>query len=419
MQILDQIRIVIDLRQNNPLPFQTFAVLEALLPDFDEPQHILSFYMFFSRNSHYSSKLVRIIRSHEYSGVLSQIANFWAKGKYHSIAFEAAEITNDVIDSKSELVAKINPTKLLELDDFKDMRIRDQTACLMFISSSQMYSLSKIDACSKLATSIRSHVQNSSDVLNSLNSFNSLLLELFIKEAKIPLSEEVLQALFIVSKKNASFMRLFLGLMRSDDPFIFLFFPLSILKKVKCLIKDKFDLNLHYLVKDRTMIHLIVRRCMNYATFPISTFDFMSDDVGARMRCNCSFSFKEAVNSFGNDELKSIFSSNLQEFDDFSLIFYNQPTKRLSSAFENVKIDSFYLKAPSYLDSFLGLDKFVSFSGLNTFLDIVILLVAACAYLYKFLFDQLNTVQFIVMLFVLSLQFLKCYRIISSFYSTH
>jgi hypothetical protein len=299
------------------------------------------------------------------------------------------------------------------------MSISDQKTCLKFIYSSQMYSLSKIDACSKLISSNRSHVQNSSDFLNILNSFKSPLLELFIKEAKLPLSKEFVQKLFIVSKENASFMRLFLGLMRSDDPFIFLFFPLSILKKVKCLIQDKFDLNLHYLVKDRTMIHLIVRRCMNYATFPISTFDFMSDDVGARMRCNCSFSFKEAVNSFGNDELKSIFSSNLQEFDDFSLIFYNQPTKRLSSAFENVEIDAFYLKAPSYLDSFLGLDKFVSLSGVNTFLKIIFLLVAACAYLYKLLFDQLNTVQFICMLFFISLQSLKCYRIISSSYSTH
>jgi hypothetical protein len=119
VQILDQIWIVIDLRQNIPLPFQTFAVLEALLPDFDQPQHILSFYKFFSCNSHYSSKLVGIIRSHEYSELRSQIANFWATGKYHSISFEAAEITNDVIDSNSDLVAKINPTKLLKLDILK------------------------------------------------------------------------------------------------------------------------------------------------------------------------------------------------------------------------------------------------------------------------------------------------------------
>jgi hypothetical protein len=189
---IDQIRTAIVLEQHNLSSFSRFAILEALLPEYVLPEQILRLYVFFSRASpHYSFKLVEMIRSLEDARVQSQFANFWAQGKYHNIAFEVAKLTDDVIDSNSELVSKITPTNLLEFDDFKDMGIAYQMWCLRFISSNQMHSLSKIDACSKLIVSNRSHLQNSSRdyISDSLNSFNSPLFELFIKEAKIPLSE--------------------------------------------------------------------------------------------------------------------------------------------------------------------------------------------------------------------------------------
>jgi hypothetical protein len=206
--------------------------------------------------------------------------------------------------------------------------------------------------------------------------------------------------------------------MRTDDPFIFLFFPLRALKKVKCLIQDKFDLNLHYRLKDRTMFNLFERFCMNELT--VGTFDFNDydvvdddDDVGFRMLFHCSFSFKEAINSFGNDELKRIFSSNPEDFGDFSLIFYNQPTKRLSSAVENIEIDSFYLKAPSYMNSFHRLKNNISFRGVKDIFDILFTLASTCAFIYKLMFDQFSLVFFITMFFVLSVRFHSCYRKIS------
>jgi hypothetical protein len=118
---------------------------------------------------------------------------------------------------------------------------------------------------------------------------------------------------------------------------------LRALKRVKCLIQDKFDLNLHYRLKDRTIIGIILRFCTIDVTF--GSFEFKSDVIGFCMHHNCSFSFKEAINSFRNDELKNIFSSHPEELDDSSTISFNQPIERLTSAFENIEIDPIYLEA--------------------------------------------------------------------------
>jgi hypothetical protein len=206
--------------------------------------------------------------------------------------------------------------------------------CMRFISCNQMYSLSKIDACSIISKNCSADF-----IVSSFDGFHFILLEILIKEAKVPLSEGAVRQLFLKSKVNASFMRIFLSLMRTDDPFILLFFPLTTLKKVKCLIKDKFDLNLHYRLKDRTIIGLILRFCICIIYMNFASFDFEPDEIGFNMHRNRSFSFKEAINSFGNDELKSIFSSHPEKFDDLSTISYNEPIERLSSAFENIEID--------------------------------------------------------------------------------
>jgi hypothetical protein len=199
--------------------FYSFVVLEALLPEFVQPSQILRIYNYFSRYSHYSFELVEIVKSHE--NIFLQIANFWTHGKYYSVAFLAAKLTRPVIDSSSELVSKINPSNLLE----SSISNESSFDCLKFISFSQMYSLSKIDACSKLIVSKISYLDDSSHsfILDCLNFLFPAPIELFIKEAKIPVSETAVQKIFYRSKKFASFMRIFLGLMRTDDPFIFFF----------------------------------------------------------------------------------------------------------------------------------------------------------------------------------------------------
>jgi hypothetical protein len=171
-----------------------------------------------------------------------------------------------------------------------------------------------------------------------LNYTYSLPLEVCIKEAKIYICKYFVDELLLSSKKNASLMRLLLGLMQANDPFIFLFFPLSALKKSKCLIQDKFDLNTHYRLNDRTVVDSILRDCMNYETF--GAFDFNSDDI---MHCHCSFSFKEIINLIGNEVLKSIFSSHPEEFDDLSTILCRSSTKNPASLNIYMKVMVFLL----------------------------------------------------------------------------
>jgi hypothetical protein len=395
--------------------FYSIVVLEALLPEFVQPEQILRIYNYFYRYSHYSAKLVEVIKSRKNVAVFLQTANFYAHGKYHSMAFQAAKLTRPVIDSSSELVSKINPTNLLE----SSISNESSFDCLRFISSSQMYSLSKIDACSKLIVTNRSQLDDSSDGFISLGLkyFIYPFFELLIKEAKIPLSEAVVQKIFLNSKVNASFLKIFLGLMRTDDPFIFLFFPLRALKKVKCLIQDKFDLNLHYRLKDRTIIGIILRFCTIDVTF--GCFEFKSDIIGFSMHRNCSFSFKEAINSFKNDELKRIFSSHPEEFDDLSTISHNKPIERLSSAFENIEIDPIYLNIPSHMTPFDRLKNDILSGRFNDSMNLIGTFFLTCNFLYNLLFNQFNVIYFVALLFILILKFHQCYHIISSLYGSH
>jgi hypothetical protein len=393
--------------------FRSIVVLEALLPEFVQPEQILRIYNYFSRYCHYSSELVKRIKSYE--NAFLQIANFWAHGKYHSVAFQAAKLTRPVIDSSSELVSKINPTNLLESSISNELSFY----CLKFISFSQMYSLSKIDACSKLIVSKISYLDDSSHsfILDCLNFLVPAPIELFIKEAEIPVSETAVQKIFYRSKKYASFMRIFLGLMRTDDPFIFLFFPLRALKKVKCLIQDKFDLNLHYRLKDRTIIGLMLCFCMIDVTF--GSFAFKSNVIGFTMHRNCSFSFKEAINSFKNDELKRIFSSHPEEFDDSSTISFNQPIERLSSAFGNIEIDPIYLNVPSHMTTFDRLKNDILSGRFNDSMNLIGTFFLTCNFICSLLFDQFNVIYFVALLFILILKFHQCYHIISSLYGSH
>jgi hypothetical protein len=140
---------------------------------------------------------------------------------------------------------------------------------------------------------------------------NIYFIELLIKEIKESIDLITITEMINISKTCASFTRLLVNGLPNDDPFLFLYLPVKVLKQVKCLIQDKFDLNYFYFMQEeRQEVHL------------------EPSDLGYNMRNSSSFSFKEAVNSFGNghdEEVISIFTSNTEEFKDFTSIKLDAP----------------------------------------------------------------------------------------------
>jgi hypothetical protein len=196
------------------------AILEALLPEFSRNQ-LIRVYRIFSHLStyHYSPELIELVHSHQ--NLSSQIANVWAYGKYHSVALHAFKLL-DSSGSRfiiSELVSNINPTNLLKMEDL-DAGNLDHLLCLDFIAFRQLYSLSKIDACSKLI--IINHQSLKDKWLSKcLQNSNLFAIEILVKEGKVELGKEALKLVSERASVSAVFMRFSLGILNSEEPFTY------------------------------------------------------------------------------------------------------------------------------------------------------------------------------------------------------
>jgi hypothetical protein len=276
------------------------SLLDELLPWF-----IWTTYVYFSSSHefvYYSPELVEMIFSDPNLIELVASPRHPVKsGKYHAVFLEAfRRIYGNIPDSLSEMIESVSPTNPLELDQLLALNAND--VLMEELASSQFYSLSRIDAFSTMLSIDFFRLTASNLDPRSMNSF-SRLFELSLKEAKVPFSEQFAVQTFYYCHRSPAFLRLFLAMMRTDDPFIFLFFPPEMLKSVKHLIQDKFDLNKWYFLKDFRLF-----------------FELHSSELGFNTRYHQRFSFKQAVNWYGNGhdpEIISIFTSKPEEFHDF------------------------------------------------------------------------------------------------------
>jgi hypothetical protein len=273
------------------------AILELFLHKF-RPNQLLEIFDHFMLWPYYSSRLAERFMTDE--NLLMAIREWWWQGKYLYVYLTASKLGNmNVIHEYEhlvEIVISITPKNLIGHDQL--CHDKSNLLAINEMLELQPYSLSKIDAWSKLKTKHRN--------MNIWGNFyqKSFFCEMLVKEKIHPLNDHFLQNVYTESLFNAQYARLFFNILQTDDPFICLYFPMWILKKLKNLIQDKFDLNKRYIVDDKTW--------PSFLLYPSS--------IGYKMTKLQSFSFKRAINSYRSNELKDIFSSNPEEFDDYSNI---------------------------------------------------------------------------------------------------
>jgi hypothetical protein len=150
---------------------------------------------------------------------------------------------------------------------------------------------------------------------------NSIIVEILAKHKNTSYMDSLIESVFEQARDSVPFAIIFLNLLRTNDPFVLLYFPFKILRKLKYLIQDKFDLNLQYVlfVKD-------------------SEFKFRTVDIGYHMQNASAFSFKAAILSSGLEELKSILSSNPLDFDDIDSSTFKDPILKHPEGSFNAKM---------------------------------------------------------------------------------
>jgi hypothetical protein len=275
------------------------AILEIFLHKFQSRQ-LLKVYDDFCLSSYYSSRLAERFMADE--RLLMAIGNYWwCKGKYMNIYLTASKLGNMNIMHKYEYLVEIvcstTPKNLLGYDQLCHTRLNLHT--LVQILEAHAFSLSKIDAWSKLMTKHRNMTPR------HFFPCNAHFCEMLVKEKYLPFDDDFLRNAYNSSHINTRYARLFLTLFQSDDPFIFLYYSIPELKKVKHLIQDRFDLNKRYTFDEKIFNYYFLISNIGYNIFKAQTY---------------SFSFKSAINSCQSKELKEIFSSNPDEFDDYSNI---------------------------------------------------------------------------------------------------
>jgi hypothetical protein len=278
------------------------AILEIFLHKFQSRQ-LLKVYDDFCLSSYYSSRLAERFMADE--RLLMAIGNYWwCKGKYMNIYLTASKLGNMNIMHKYEYLVEIvcstTPKNLLGYDQLCHTRLNLHT--LVQILEAHAFSLSKIDAWSKLMTKHRNMTPR------HFFPCNAHFCEMLVKEKYLPFDDDFLQNVYNSSHINTRYLRLFLTLLQSDDPFIFLYYSIPELEKFKNLIQDRFDLNKRYTFDEKILSsYFLISNIGNigYNIFKTQTY---------------SFSFKSAINSCQSKELKEIFSSNPEEFDDYSNI---------------------------------------------------------------------------------------------------
>jgi hypothetical protein len=283
------------------------AILEAFLPEFTR-QQVLEFRAIGDGN-YYSFELAKVILAND--ELISQIVSddlpfdgiFLIPDRYfYAVSAQRPNAPKNLI----ELVSKVSPTNGLN----RDFQFKISMESLKSELASFTYSLSKTDAISDLISSNLDLDFYPRDIFQNIG--NAAAIEIFCKERlsdskynlfarKVLLLLDVDGKFELISDKFA--MHFFITLYEMKDPFVLLYFSFDQLKKSKNLIQDKFDLNLQYSSTDYE-----------------PSFDFNEFSIGYKMRQLEAFSFKKAINSFENEELKCIFSSNPEDFDDFSQI---------------------------------------------------------------------------------------------------
>jgi hypothetical protein len=283
------------------------AILKLFLHKFQSNQ-LLKVFDHFKSWTYYSSKLAERFLADKSLLMAIEKHVWWWPGKYLNVYLTASKLGNMNImheyEHLVEIVYSITPINLLGHDQLCHDECNLQTLVQMI--EFQAYSLSKIDAWSKLVTKNRN--------MTHRKIFpNAHFCEMLVKEQYHPLDDRFLKNMYIRCLNSVPLTRLFFNILQNDDPFICLYFPMCILKKVKSLIQDKFDLNKRYVVEEKKM----------------SLFFLHPDSIGYNMVGKRSFSFKSAINSYRSNELKDIFSSNPEEFDNYSNIskisIYKQP----------------------------------------------------------------------------------------------
>jgi hypothetical protein len=168
-------------------------------------------------------------------------------------------------------------------------------------------------------------VDTTDDVVMDLRYFlsqkvpNIIFAELLIKECKGSIDPSICKEILKLSKTWIPFTRLLVNGLPNDDPFVFIYFPIEVLKRVKCLIQDKFDLNKVYSLQGGPLsIHV------------------GPSDLGYNIRDSRTFSFKEAIASFDDAEIISIFTSNPEEFNTFKGIKFSTPIIKDRSIFKAI-----------------------------------------------------------------------------------
>jgi hypothetical protein len=373
------------------------AIAEALIStNMDDVDFLFWIYKWFSIPSearHYSPLLVEIIRSNE--ALLSLVATSWSEGKYFSLFLEAYKVVYgrelSRLSSTFDSISPIKPLKFYDALNY-DMRElisynvdhRNRNSHIVELLNSQSYSLSKIDACSTMISldQVKIHEFTNLRFMNNNNYF--LLIEIFAKEYKLKLDKKLINNIFLLSIPYVNFLRLLIDILPKNDPFLLLFIPVNTLKLLAKTspLQDKFDLSLHYSLKEGQ-----------------SCFQFESGSLGYKMRNHRHFSFKSAL-SCQDPDVISIFTSNPEEIMNETL-----PTSsivRLSSAFDNIKIDPIYLEVSSFTILYHRFKDTVAIFG--TF-------ALACSFLYKLVFEQFNVIYFVSLLFVLVLHSLKFFSI--------
>jgi hypothetical protein len=286
------------------------AILEAFLPEFTR-QQILEFHEIGDFHF-YSFELAKVILADDefISQIVSDDLPFDGMFLIHDRYFYAVSAQRpNAPKNLIELVSKVSPTNGLNRDFQFKISIESLTSELASCS----YSLSKIAAITDLISSNLDLDFNPCDLFHNL--VNIAAIEIFSKEclmhSKYNLFARKVLLLFSAAEEfeliGDKFARHFFSILSEmEDPFVLLYFPFDHLKQFKYLIQDKFDLNMQYSLNDHD--------------HEKTSFDFDELSIGFKMRELKTFSFKEAINSFENEELKFIFSSNPEYFDDFTQI---------------------------------------------------------------------------------------------------
>jgi hypothetical protein len=320
---LEAIRLKYDLANIGHLSHEfCVAVMESFISTNMAVEDLFWIYKCFSIPSeerHYSPLLVEIIRSNE--ALFSLVATSWSRGKYFSLFLEAYKAINDrELSSLSETFDSISPIKPLKFydalnydmselisynedgdSDESDGEDDHKNSHLVRLFFSQSYSLSKIDAFSTMISLDQVKLQKCTYFFSAMNHI--LAVEMLAKESRQTLEKQLIESILFYSHDHVKFLRLLIDILPTNDPFLLLFIPVETLKLLAktSSLQDKFDLSLHYSLKEGQ-----------------SCFKFDSGTLGYEMRNHRHFSFKSAL-SCQDPDVISLFTSNPEEIMDETL----------------------------------------------------------------------------------------------------